>query len=242
MHLDEHSCSSLCGSVCRVVNCCCGLSGAWVAVSKGTAVVWVLDTALVTISGVFAAAVAAVVPSSVVLAQSGSGLDKVGWGHCWGAGVQPGSQCHHSGGPGGGSEAEGEWVVVVNNVGIIDGSYAGVVSGDMAALRGVLGCLTKVCVAISIVLDLVWVLKSTHMFFSAVGSSLSGSSVCRVAQLYSGTGLVCMAISMVVVVVWVSMVHGLAFFCVPFHCLHSSTIPPLYASSSLSSTSSPHCW
>ena len=81
---------------------------------------------------------ATVVASSVVSAQSSSGLNKGGWGYCWGAGVWPGSKCRCSGGLGGGSEAEGEQVVAVDNdVVVVDGSCAVVTSSDMAHVSGV---------------------------------------------------------------------------------------------------------
>jgi hypothetical protein len=58
-------------------------------------------------------------------------------------------------------------VVVVDVVGVVDGSddvvdggCAGVDGGNVAALGGVLGGVSRVWVAVSVVLGVVWVLKS----------------------------------------------------------------------------------
>ena len=126
-------------------------------------------------------------------------------------------------------------------VGVVDGGCVGVVGSDVAASRGVLGCSTRVCVAVSVVWGVAWVLKSTPAFFNVVSSSFSGGSFCRVAQRRSGAASVCTAVSMVIVVVWVLPSVVSVVVCFPFHRLRSSAIPPLCASSSLSSTSSPHC-
>ena len=72
-------------------------------------------------------------------------------------------------------------VVVVDDVVIVDGGCAGIVIGDMAMLRGMPECVSRVCMAVSLVWGAVWVLESTWVFFSAVGSSSSSDSVCRVA-------------------------------------------------------------
>ena len=56
---------------------------------------------------------------------------------------------------------KGVVVVVVDDLGLIDGGCVAVVSSDVAASRGVLGCLSRVCVAVSVVLGLIWVLRST---------------------------------------------------------------------------------
>lgn len=50
-------------------------------------------------------------------------------------------------------------VVIVDGVDSVDGGCAYIVSGSVAALRGVLSGLTKVWVAISLALGVVWVLS-----------------------------------------------------------------------------------
>ena len=72
-------------------------------------------------------------------------------------------------------------VVVVDDVGVVDGGCAGVVVGDVAMSWGMPECVSRVSVAVSLVWGAVWVLESTWAFFSAVGSSSSSDSVCRVA-------------------------------------------------------------
>ena len=72
-------------------------------------------------------------------------------------------------------------VVVVDDVGVVDGGCAGIVVGDVAMSRGVPECVSRVCMAVSLVWGAVWVLESTWAFFSAVGSSSSSDSVCRAA-------------------------------------------------------------
>ena len=69
-------------------------------------------------------------------------------------------------------------VVVIDDV---DGGCADVVVGDVAMLRGMPECVSRVCVAVSMVLGVTWELKSTWAFFSAVGPSSSSDSVCRAA-------------------------------------------------------------
>ena len=58
--------------------------------------------------------------------------------------------------------------VVDGNVDVVDGGCVGVVSGGMAALEGVLGCLTRVCVAVSVVLGVTWVPELTGAGMSVV--------------------------------------------------------------------------
>ena len=78
-----------------------------------------------------------IVNSDVAVGQWGSGLERRGLGHCWGAGVQPGSRCHHYVGPGGGSEAGGGALVVVDNiVGFVDGGCGAIARGGVAMLGG----------------------------------------------------------------------------------------------------------
>jgi hypothetical protein len=51
-------------------------------------------------------------------------------------------------------------VAVVDNIDGADGGCVAVVSDAVAALGGVLGCSMRVCMAVSVVLGVVWVLKS----------------------------------------------------------------------------------
>ena len=142
---DECVCSSSCGSVCWAVDRRCGLSGVWVAVSKGMAVVWVLDTALVAVFGVVVAIVGTVVDGDVAAERRGSELERGGWRLGWGAAVRSGSVCRLLRGAGGiflgGEEVV---VVVVNDVGVVDGGCASAVSGDVAGNGGSGGSITTV--------------------------------------------------------------------------------------------------
>ena len=116
---------------------CCRLSTAWVAFSEVVIAVWVLDTALLAVSGVATAGVAAVVGSDVAVVTGGSWCLIKGQGLGWGAMGWPGSECHRFQGPGGCFEAWDEVIVVViNDVGAIDGGCAGVVKGDVAGNGG----------------------------------------------------------------------------------------------------------
>ena len=72
-------------------------------------------------------------------------------------------------------------VAVVDDVVVVDGGCAGIVVGDVAMLTGVPECVSRVCMAVSLVWGAVWVLESTWAFFSAVGSSSSSDSICRAA-------------------------------------------------------------
>jgi hypothetical protein len=125
------------------------------------------DTALDAVSEVVAAFSVGVGGCDVAVEWQGSGCKMGGCGLRWGAMGQPGRECHRSEGAGGSFEAgEQLLVAVVDDVGIVDGSCAGVVSGDMATLRGVLRCMSRVCVAVSMVLRVAWVLKSTVVAMS----------------------------------------------------------------------------
>ena len=104
-----------------------------------------LATTLVAVSRVFVAGVVVVVNSDVVVALWGSGHKRGGWRLCWGAIGWPGSKCRRFRGAvscfGAG---DGVVVAVVDNVGNIDGSCAGIVSDDVAASKGVPGCVVRV--------------------------------------------------------------------------------------------------
>jgi hypothetical protein len=95
-------------------------------------------------------------------------------------------------------------VAVVDDVG---GGCAGVVNSDVVASRGGLDGLTKVWVAVSVVLGVVWTLRSTwgvvSAFFVKVGLSSSGGSVWRAAHRRSGVPLVWKVVSAVVGAAWV---------------------------------------
>ena len=85
----------------------------------------------------FASGVVAVVDGDMAVVTGGSGLDRRGWGLCWGAVDRPGGQWRRSRGAGGCSEAGEAVVVVVDDVvGVVDGGCADVVSGDVAGDSG----------------------------------------------------------------------------------------------------------
>jgi hypothetical protein len=133
-----------------------------VTFSRVSAFVWVLNETKVVISGVVAAVFIVVVGGDVAVVTGSSGRKTRGCGGCRGAVGRLGSECHRSRGAGSCFEAGNEVVVaVVDSVGNIDGGCVGVVSSDVAKVRGVLGCVSRVCIAVSVVLGAVWVLKST---------------------------------------------------------------------------------
>ena len=113
---------------------------------------WVLDAAVVVVSQGVAAGIVVVVGCDVAVAMAGSGCERWGWGLIWGAVGQLGSACHCFGGTGSWLEAgEGVVTVVVNIVGIIDGSVdmasgdcADIDGGDMAGNSGSGGSMTTV--------------------------------------------------------------------------------------------------
>ena len=127
------------------------------------------------------AGVTTVIGSDMAAEQCSSGLETRGWG----AGGQPGSQCHCLRGAGGCFEAgEGIVVVVVNDDGIADGGCAGVVSGDTAALAGKGGLVTM------------WL----EVFRDELGGSVDVPAFFR-SRDSSSLGAVCIAASIVVVLV-----------------------------------------
>jgi hypothetical protein len=103
------------------------------------------------------------VDGDVAVVTVRSGCKARGCGGGCGMADPSGSKGHCSEGPGGGSGAEGPIVVVVLDdvVGVIDGDCVGIVGSDVAASRGVLGCSTKVWVAVSMVWGVAWMLKLT---------------------------------------------------------------------------------
>ena len=75
-------------------------------------------------------------------------------------------------------------VAVVDNVVVVDGGCAGVVVGDVAMSRGMLGCVSRgaVCVpASTVVVALVWVLESFRPVilasFDAIAFTTSVTSI-----------------------------------------------------------------
>jgi hypothetical protein len=126
--------------------------------------------ALDAVFGVVIAAVGAVVGGDMTVAVVGSGRERGGCRGCRGVVGWLGSECRRSRGAVRCFEAGAELVVVVVDnsvdavdgvVGIADGGCVGVVGSDVAASRGVLGCSTKVWVAVSMVWGVAWMLKST---------------------------------------------------------------------------------
>ena len=90
------------------------------------------------------------------------------------------------------------------------GGCAGGDSSDVTTLGGVLGCLMKVCMAVSVVSGVAWELKSTcgiSVFFTKVNCSLSGvGATWVVASITVGVvGITWMLMLMVVAaLVWAS--------------------------------------
>jgi hypothetical protein len=105
----------------------------------------------------------------VAMDRGGSGHELRGWGLGCGAVGQLSRVCHCFQGVWSRFGAGDRVVVVVDDsVGIVDGSNDvadggcdGIVSCDMAVPMGVLGCMSRVCMAISMVLGVTWVLKLT---------------------------------------------------------------------------------
>ena len=124
-------------------------------------VVWVLDVAQVVVLVVVVAGNVAVVDGDVAVELWGSGLKRRGCGSCWGSISRLSRVCCHFRDAGGSfSAGDRKVVVVVDNVVAVDGGCAGIVVGDMAMSRGVPECVSRVCVAVSMVLGVTWVLKS----------------------------------------------------------------------------------
>jgi hypothetical protein len=128
----------------------------------------VLVVALVVVLGVAAAGVATDVVSDVAAERRGSGLERGGWRLGYGAVVRSGSVCRLSRGAGGIFEGGEEVVVVVvNDVGVVDGGCASPISGDVAALAVLVtravgaGESSSVWVAASVVFVVVCILKLT---------------------------------------------------------------------------------
>jgi hypothetical protein len=73
----------------------------------------------------------------VVVEQWGPGLERRGWSLGCGVVDWPGSQHHYLGGASSGFEAGDEVLVMfVNDMGIIDGGCAGIISSDVAHSSG----------------------------------------------------------------------------------------------------------
>jgi hypothetical protein len=137
MHSDEHIRTTSHRAVCSAVNGLPASFAASLSVSRVVVVVWVLDAALLIISGVVVAGNVGVGGCDVVIARGGSGCEQRGWGLRWGAVGRPGRECCHSKGAGGSFEAgEKLLVAVVDDVVNIYGGCVAVVSGDMEAGEG----------------------------------------------------------------------------------------------------------
>ena len=96
----------------------------------------------------------------MVAKRWGSGLKMGGCEGCRGGLGRPGRECRRFRGAGGWFEAgDGAVVAAVNVVGVVDGGCVGVINGDVAALGGVLGCSTRLCVAVSVVWGVAWALE-----------------------------------------------------------------------------------
>ena len=157
---DEHGSSSR-GSVCRVADRRCGLSTAWVTFSGVVAAILVRDETLFIVLEVVAIRVAFDVVSDVTVERRGLGLERRGCGSCRGSVSRLGRVCRRVRDAGGSFSAGGRVVVAVDDdVGVVDGGCVGVINGDVAALGGVLGCSTRLCVAVSVVWGVAWVLES----------------------------------------------------------------------------------
>ena len=128
-------------------------------------VVWVLDVAQVVVLVVVVAGNVAIVDGDMAVELWGSGLERRGCGFCWGSISRLGRVCCRFRDAGGSFSAGDRKVVVADDsvdvVDGVDGGCAGVVDGDVAASRVVLGCMSRVWVAISVVLGVTWVLKLT---------------------------------------------------------------------------------
>ena len=212
MRSGERARTSLHNGVPWAVDWVCVSSMAWGWISEVATVVWVLDVAQVVVFRPFGSGVVALVDGDVVVVLGGSDCKGRGCGASRGVVDQLGAVCRRFRVAGGGFEAGGELVVVVDDrVVVVDGSCAAVVTGDVAALARDGGLVTQavgaggsvsVWVAILLVLGVVWALRSTQSvvsaFFVRVGFSSSGGSVWRAAHQRSGLLLVWEAVSVVV--------------------------------------------
>ena len=151
--------------------------------------IWMLGEALAVVSGVVATGVAAVVGSDMAVGLGGSGCGTQGWEACWGAMARPGSECHRLRGAGSRFGA-GEGVVVVDNdIGVVDGGCAAVVSGDVAHRGGDGGLWAvssrgAICTKVSAVeVGVVWVPASIV--------TLAVDSVCTSASIPTFWSCVC---------------------------------------------------
>jgi hypothetical protein len=153
-------------------------------VSGVSAVIWVLDDALVVVFRVVAAVFIAIVGGDMAAEQRGSGLKREGWGVCWGTVNWLGNVCHRLQGAGGRFGAGGKVVVVVvDDVGVVDGDCAGVVSGDVVVVDDV-GVIDGGCAGV------------------VSGDVVVGSDNEGVVGVFS-RGIVCVTASAVIVIVWV---------------------------------------
>jgi hypothetical protein len=148
-------------------------------VSGVSAAVWVLDTALVAVSGAVAAGNVGTGGCDVAAAVGGSGCERSGWGVV----SRLGSECRRLRRAGGCFEGRDEAVVtVVDDVVDVDGGCAGDVSSDVAGSGGngglVVGsskgavCITASSVAVGVVWDAVSMVVGPSLVVQASRSAV----------------------------------------------------------------------
>ena len=111
--------------------------------------------------------------------------DARGWVGRWGSIARPGNECLCLQGVGSRLGAGGKvFTAVVDVVGSVDGGSVGVIRGDTAVSRGVLGCVSRgaVCVpASTVVVASVWALESFRAVilasFDAIAFATSVTSI-----------------------------------------------------------------
>jgi hypothetical protein len=122
------------------------------------------DVTLVVVLAVVATGNVGVSGCDVATDKGSSGRELRGWGLGCGAVGRLGRVCHRFRGVwsrfGAADRVE---VVVDDSIGVVDGSNdmadggcGGIVSDDVAVPTGVLGCMSRVCVAVSAVLGVTW--------------------------------------------------------------------------------------
>jgi hypothetical protein len=138
------------------------------------------------VSGSIAAFSVAIVDCDMAVAMGRQGFETRSWGVCRGAMIRPDRVWHCFHGVFGWFGEGVAAVVAIVNDDVAHGGCANVDSGDMAALTRVLGCISRVCIAISMVLGVVWVVELmlgvVIAFFSEWECSSSGSSGWRAAH------------------------------------------------------------
>jgi hypothetical protein len=180
---DERSCSSSRKSVSSAVDSPCTSFTASLTVSGVSTGVWVLDDAQVVGLGVVAAGFVAFVHSDVAVAQGGSGCETRDWGVFWSAVSRPRSERRRLRGAGASKQAGDGVLVVVDDVDNVDGGCACIVSGDVAAVLGKGGLVTRaggsssVWVAVSMVVGDVGVVWMSTLVVVTLSVWVSASSI-----------------------------------------------------------------